>query len=84
LAQSIFDLVVAILKARSEGITKGDQRADPIELVVRRSIDGTRVLEEIALRIGHTDAVGRADVERQLLEALRRLVDDNQPKGRAG
>ena len=84
LVKSIIDLVVALLKARSEGITKGDRPAEPVDLVVRRSIDGTRVREEIALRVGHSDAVRHADVERQLLEALKRLVDDNQPDGKTG
>ena len=40
LAKSVIDLVVAIIKARSEGVRKGDSPSHPVELVVRRTVEG--------------------------------------------
>ena len=37
LAKSVIDLIVAIIKARSEGIKKGDHPASPLDLIVRRT-----------------------------------------------
>lgn len=75
LVKSVVDLVVTVLKARSEGIKKGDRPAEPLEVIVRRSSDGSRVDEEIILRVRHTDAVHASDVERRLIEAMTRLQD---------
>lgn len=75
LAKSVIDLIVTILKARSEGIKKGDRPSDPLEVIVRRSMDGSRVDEEIILRVRHADAVHSDDVERRLIEAMKRLRD---------
>jgi hypothetical protein len=49
LAKSAIDLVVAILKARSDGVRKGDRPTDAVEVIVRRVTGGTPVQEEIAL-----------------------------------
>jgi len=35
LAKSIVELVIAIIKARSEGIKRGDRPTDPLEVLVR-------------------------------------------------
>ena len=37
LAKSVIDLITAIIKARSDGIKKGDHPTDPIELIIRRA-----------------------------------------------
>jgi hypothetical protein len=76
LAKSIIDLITAIIKARSEGIRKGDSPAHPVELIVRRVHDAQEFREETVLRIGHEDAVDEAKVERQLRDALRKLLKD--------
>ena len=48
LAKSIIDLVTAIIKARSEGIKRGDKPADPLEVIVRgHSRDGEYTEERI-------------------------------------
>jgi hypothetical protein len=57
LAKSIIDLVTAIIKARSEGVKKGDAPSDPIELIVRRVDDGREFREEVVLRIGKQDGL---------------------------
>jgi hypothetical protein len=74
LATSATNLVVAILKARSEGVRKGDRPSDPLEVVVRRFDDEGQVQDETAFRIGCTDPVRRAEVEKQLVEALGKLL----------
>lgn len=78
LAKSVIDLVVAIFKARSEGIRKGDQPSHPLELIVRRSVDREHVSEEVVLRVEHSDSTEASEVELGVLEALRKLID-HQP-----
>ena len=79
LAKSIVDLITAIIKARSEGIKKGDHPSEPLELIVRRVHDAQEFREETVLRIRHDDAVDEAKVERQLKDALRKLLKDERP-----
>lgn len=80
LVKSVVDLITTIIKARSEGVKKGDGPSAPIELIVRRLDYRERFREEVVLRVGHQDPVDPKDVECQLREALRRLVK-NQGDG---
>jgi len=73
LAKSVIDLVVTIIKARSEGIERGDRPSDPIELIVRRTAAGQEYREETILRIGHKDPVDVTAIEAKIREALIRL-----------
>jgi hypothetical protein len=73
LAKSVMDLITAVIKARSEGVKKGDRPNDPVELIVRCVEDGTGFHEEIVLRIGHSDPVDSKVIERQIAQALRKL-----------
>jgi hypothetical protein len=68
-----------LIKARSEGIKKGDHLSEPVELIVRRVHDGSEFREETVLRVGHRDAVDEAQIEQQLKEALRKLLKDDSP-----
>jgi hypothetical protein len=79
LAKSVVDLITAIIKARSEGVRKGDHPSDPLELIVRRVHDAQEFREETVLRIGHKDTVDEARVEQQLKNALRKLLKDKPP-----
>jgi hypothetical protein len=79
LAKSIVDLITAIIKARSEGIKKGDHPSEPLELIVRRVHDAQEFREETVLRIGHKDTVEEAKVEQRLKDALRKLLKDKPP-----
>jgi hypothetical protein len=74
LAKSVIDLVVAVIKARAEGVKSGDRPNAPLEVVVRRVGDGDQFVEETVLRIGHTDPVDRADIEAQINAALKRVA----------
>lgn len=79
LAKSVIDLVTATIRARSEGVKKGDGPADPIELIVRRVDDAREIREEIVLRIGHNDFVDPKLIEKQVEEALRKLLKKSDP-----
>jgi len=84
LAKSVIDLVVAIVKPRSDGIRKGDKPSDALEVVVRRSIDEGRVDEEIVIRLGHLDRIDRAEVQGSILRALERLLREKGKHDRTG
>jgi len=74
LAKSVIDLIVAIIKARTEGVKSGDRPNDPVEVIVRRVGYGDKFVEETILRIGHGDPVNRADIEAQINAALKRVA----------
>ena len=80
LAKSVIDLIVTIIKARSEGIKKGDRPSEPVEIIVRRVIDGDKFKEETVLRIGHTDPTNKAKIEAKINGALKRLVEGKKTK----
>jgi hypothetical protein len=74
LAKSVIDVIVAIVKARTQGVKNGDRPNDPVELIVRRVGDGDKFVEEKILRIGHNDPVNRTDIEAQINAAMKRLA----------
>jgi hypothetical protein len=84
LAKSVIDLVTAVIKARAEGVKKGDKPADPVELIVRRVEKGQDFREEIVLRIGHKDPADAKVIKKQLNEALRKLVEKDSATEGAG
>lgn len=73
LAKSVLDFITAIIKARADGVKKGDRPNDPLELIVRRFDDRNAFREEVVLRIGHSDAVDQKVIEKQVDEAIRKL-----------
>ena len=73
LAKSVIDLITTIIKARADGVKKGDRPADPLELIVRRAEDREGYREEIVFRIAHQDHVDPAMIEEQIEKALKRL-----------
>jgi hypothetical protein len=73
LTTSVINLVVAILKARSDGIKKGDKFKDDLELIVRRVDARDRFEEEIVLRIAHTDKVEPKKIRELLNAAVKKL-----------
>jgi hypothetical protein len=73
LAKSVIDLITAIVKARSDGIKKGDSATHPVELIVRR-VHRARESREDILRVGRRDSVSEVEIERKLKDALRKLL----------
>ena len=80
LAKSVIDLIVTILKARAEGIKKGDSPSHPLEIIVRRITERDKFIEETVLRVGHTDPINRAKIEAKLNDALKRLSGQREKR----
>jgi hypothetical protein len=67
--------IVAILRARGDGIEHGDSPSDPVELIVRRAgADGVR--EETILRIGHYDESDHAKIDALVNDAITRIAPE--------
>jgi len=81
LAKSVIDLIVSILKARSEGIKKGDNPQAPIELIVRRIQKDGEFKEETILRINHQDTIDAKLIDKQLEQAISDLIKEKNKKG---
>lgn len=76
LAKSIIDLIVAIIKARSEGIKKGDHPAAPLELIVRRTYKDEEFREETVLCIKHEEIIDRKIIEEYLKQSISNLLKE--------
>jgi len=74
LAKSIIEFITTIIKARSEGIHKGDSPSADVELIVRRMVKDGEFREEKVLRFGHMDAVDKKAIQREFKKALKQLV----------
>jgi len=74
LVKSVIDLVTAIIKARSEGIRKGDSPSAPIELIVRKVIKHDKIIEEKVLRFDYKDEVNAEQIEKALKEAIDKIT----------
>ena len=80
LAKSIIDLVIAIIKARSEGIKKGDRRTAPLELIVRRANDRGEFREEMVLRVEHGETINQEVIEECLRQSISVLLRKEEDK----
>jgi hypothetical protein len=74
LAKSVVDLVTTIIKARSEGIRKGDHPSHPVELIVRNVGPDGKVKEERVLRFAPDDPVSSKLIEDSLTSAVAKLL----------
>jgi hypothetical protein len=73
LAKSVIDLITTIIKARSEGIKKGDYPSAPIELIVRSVINEGEFREEKVLRFNPNDMIKSKEIENALIEAIKKI-----------
>ncbi len=80
LVKSVIDLITATIKARSDGIKKGDKPSDPVELTIRRVGNREEFHEQIVLRIGHTDPIDPATIEKRLNKALHQVINTDERK----
>jgi hypothetical protein len=76
--KSVVELVTAIIKARSEGIKKGDRPSDPLELIVRGHSKDEEYFEETVLRIPPEHVV----TPKQIEDALAKRKPHTQKKRR--
>jgi len=84
LTKSLIDLLITIVKARSDGRKNGDQREEPLEIVVRRIQTRDELREEFVLRIGQHDCLDRRELESKLKAALESLVRDREEANKSG
>ena len=84
LAKSIVDLITAIIKARSEGIKRGDRPDAPIELIVRGFDDSGKIIEEIVLRLESRDPVKRELIEKTLQKKVSTMLSRLKKKKKRG
>jgi hypothetical protein len=75
-AKSIIELVTTIIKARAEGIKKGDQPSEPLVMIVRGHSKNGEYFEESILRIPH----GAAVTPKQIRDALKNRKQPAQQK----
>jgi hypothetical protein len=67
-AKSVIELVTTIIKARSEGIKRGDRPSDPLELIVRGHSKDGEYFEEMVLRIPPEYPITAKQVEDALVK----------------
>ena len=70
---TVIDLIVTILKARSEGIRKGDRPRDPLKLILRRTNTKGDCVEEEVLVVESTDSVIEVEIEEALSKSAKTL-----------
>jgi hypothetical protein len=74
--KSVIELVTAIVKARSEGIKRGDHPRHPLELIVRGYDDDGKYFEEKVLQIEPQNRV----TPKQIETALKKGIAAKKPK----
>jgi len=75
LSRSVVDLIMTIIKARSDGINKGDKPRDPLELIVRRVQKEGEYHEEVVLRIEANTVVSKDMVKKAIDGVLQKLPE---------
>ncbi|GAB5534431.1 MAG: hypothetical protein Rubg2KO_06800 [Rubricoccaceae bacterium] len=71
-AKSVVDLITAIVKARAEGIKKGDRPSAPVEIIIRL-VDDREYRETKVIQLDPTDRVDAELIERALNQSLDQL-----------
>jgi len=80
LTASIINLIVAVLKARSEGISKGDRPHESLEIIIRRIQKNGEFIEEKIMRIGNTDLIDKEKIKKELKKSARKEMDERDDK----
>lgn len=80
LTANIINLVTAIIKARSEGIHRGDHRDAPLELIVRGFDENGNLREERVLTIDSRQNVSGDLIEKALLTTTNKLIPPKKGK----
>jgi hypothetical protein len=80
LTASVINLVTAIIKARSEGIKRGDRPSEPLELIVRGFDENGQLKEEKILKFTSQDPVSKKKIEGTLLNSVKLIFLKDQEK----
>lgn len=76
ISASVIDFVNTIIKARTEGIKKGDRPNDDIELITRGFNKKGKLKEEKILRIKTGDNISKKNLDKQLKKILKEYFED--------
>ena len=79
LAKSVIDLVTAIIKARTNGIKKGDKPKEPLELIVRRVQKEGEYHEKVVLRI-EANTVVSEDMVREAIDGVLQKLPEHKSR----
>lgn len=77
LTASVINLVTAIIKARSEGIKRGDHPSAPLELIVRGFDKKGNLKEEKILKIDANDSVTKDLIGKALNNSLNKMISED-------
>lgn len=80
LAKSVLDLITAIVKARSEGVQKGDSPRDPLKLIIRRTRRDGEFEEEEVMEFESHDRNLEIEIEEPLNAATSKLLEEELSK----
>lgn len=80
LATSIIDLIVTIIRARSEGIRRGDKPEAPLRLIVRSAYREEGAEERIVMEFSKTSEIKRAEIETNLNKAVIEILRKRKTK----
>jgi hypothetical protein len=81
LTAAVINVVTAILKARSDGIKKGDSPRDSLHVIVRL-VDDTDFREREALKVEHDEKIDKKVLENSLRHALLEVTDEIAKKNK--
>ena len=79
LAAAVVGLVATVLRARSEGIRRGDHPHDPLRLKLKRTRRDGQFEEEIVLELDSHSTIKQEQVLAALAEAATKLLKDDSP-----
>lgn len=82
LTASVINLVTAIIKARSEGIKRGDDRSTPLELIVRGFDRSGNLKEEKILKIDSNDSVTKDLIGQALNNSLNKMISKDMKENK--
>jgi hypothetical protein len=74
LLKDIIELIMIIIKARSEGIKKGDRPSEPLELIVRFFDKDEKLFEERILHIDFKEIPDKDIIQRLLNQTFKRVT----------
>lgn len=80
LTASVINLIVTILKARSEGIKKGDRPHESLEIIIRRIQRNGELIEEKIMRIGNNDLIDKEKIKKELEKSAKKELDGKDTK----
>ncbi len=80
----VINLVTAVVKARSQGIKRGDRPDHPLELIVRGFDEHGVLREEKILRVDASHDVSNEIIKRALENSVSKMIPKGKNKKKRG